>query len=105
MQQVDGLLSSWVPLLAALLLGYVVGHWRGRNARPEARKADARDAVATERSVDELLRDMSPDLRTRAGALIADGHAIDAIKLIRAEFGTDLKTAKDLSDRLRPGAR
>lgn len=65
-----------------------------RRRRREAKRADL---VAPPAPVSEI----SPEIRSAVLKLRAEGNMISAVKLLRERINVDLKTAKDIVERLR----
>jgi ribosomal protein L7/L12 len=65
-----------------------------RRRRREAKRADL---VAPPAPAPEI----SPEIRSAVLKLRAEGNMISAVKLLRERINVDLKTAKDIVDRLR----
>jgi ribosomal protein L7/L12 len=65
-----------------------------RRRRREAKRADL---VAPPPPAPEI----SPEIRSAVLKLRAEGRGIDAIKLVRERVNVDLKTAKDIVERMR----
>jgi hypothetical protein len=76
----------------ALLLIFII-RWRGSQRRTNSLSAPPRAAPSA--------TDLSPDLRAQILLLKAEGQTIEAIKLTRERTGLDLKSSKELVERVR----
>lgn len=81
---------DWFAFAMGVCAGFVLCFWlMRRKLRP---KAPASHVQAIE---------LPPDLRAQVLRYRAEGHVIDAIKLVRSRTGCDLRTAKHLVDGVR----
>jgi Ribosomal protein L7/L12 C-terminal domain len=76
----------------ALLLIFVI-RWRRTQRRTNSLSAPPRSMPS--------INDLSPDLRAQILLLKAEGQKIEAIKLTRERTGLDLKSSKELVERVR----
>jgi hypothetical protein len=92
----EGNASSLYQLFAVLVAGYILGRvhafWRDPKLREQRRK----QKLADERTVEERLRSLSPDVRANVDRLMAEGKKIEAIRDLRLATGWGLKESKDV---------
>ena len=90
-----------LTVLFALAVGYILGRVHAAARDPRRAEDKKRAAHAAERTADENLRSLAPDVRAKVEALIARDHVIEAIRDIRLALDIGLKDAKDVADLLK----
>jgi ribosomal protein L7/L12 len=88
-------MNDWPSFLfGAVIGGVLMLVLTLRRRRREAKRADLVAPPAP-------LPDVSPEIRSAVLKLRAEGKTINAIKLVRERIKVDLKTAKDIVERMR----
>ena len=86
--------DAWVLVVVAVG-AFVLGRMTAKS--PIDRDRETRDDAAAQRRNRAA---MKPELLAEVRGLIGQNRRIEAIKLVRAELGIDLKAAKDLVEAL-----
>ncbi len=88
-------MDDWPSFLfGAIIGGVLMLVLTLRRRRREAKRADLVTPPTTRPEV-------SPEIRSAVLKLRAEGKTINAIKLVRERINVDLKTAKDIVERMR----
>lgn len=88
-------MNDWPSFLfGAVIGGVLMLVLTLRRRRREAKRADLVSPPVP-------MPEVSPEIRSAVLKLRAEGRSIDAIKLVRERIKVDLKTAKDIVDRMR----
>jgi ribosomal protein L7/L12 len=85
-------------VVGVLVFGYVIGRthaaWRDPRRAEERRKQNHEE----QRTADERLRALAPELRARVELLLAEGRILEAVRDVRDGLSCGLKEAKDVVD-------
>ena len=98
---VDDAGYSILTALFALFVGYILGRVHASARDPRRVDEKKRAAAVAERTADENLRQLTPDVRAKVETLISNDHIIEAIRDIRLALNIGLKEAKDVADLLK----